>query len=253
MNYNQFVNYIYSEGYIDDKDFNQIIEKSGSMYARGGYLEGREEYANFNYQIWYNPNKKGYSISDSNGVFDGDNNYFNTYDKAKEHAEISISSMLSDEEEMKEGGSTYAKGGSVLNQSKEFTSGNYYIGDLCYVMHDQWQEVCDITIVNNECLSGVFRLSNGTQFALYGTAFGDGVYYDEDGNEYGVDSGTLGCILISDINTSNKDNNIALGNEIYFDEPFSTGYLLEGDVIKFGEVEISSNSQTFDYDDDYNY
>jgi ppGpp synthetase/RelA/SpoT-type nucleotidyltranferase len=36
MNYNQFVNYIYSEGYIDDKDFNQIIEKGGSMYAGGG-------------------------------------------------------------------------------------------------------------------------------------------------------------------------------------------------------------------------
>ena len=41
MNYNQFVNYIYSEGYIDDKDY-QIIKNGGSMYAGGGDVDTKD-------------------------------------------------------------------------------------------------------------------------------------------------------------------------------------------------------------------
>lgn len=72
--------------------------------AKGGYIEGREEFEGFKYQIYYSPTKGMYSVSDNEGVFKGDNNYFKKYDQAKEHAEISISSMLSDKEEMAKGG-----------------------------------------------------------------------------------------------------------------------------------------------------
>jgi hypothetical protein len=76
--------------------------KSNKM-AKGGRVEGREEHRGLKYMILYNPNKRAYSVKDSHGVFDGDNNYFETYDKAKEHAEISISSMM-DSDEMATGG-----------------------------------------------------------------------------------------------------------------------------------------------------
>jgi len=51
MNYNQFVNYIYSEGYIDDKDY-QIIENGGSMYAGGGNIDDIKNIANQSERIW---------------------------------------------------------------------------------------------------------------------------------------------------------------------------------------------------------
>ena len=81
----------------------EFVSRPGRKMAKGGYVEGREEHRGWEYIIWYNPNKGAYSVSDSNGVFDGDNNYFNTYDKAKEHAEISISSMFASDE-MEKGG-----------------------------------------------------------------------------------------------------------------------------------------------------
>ena len=110
-----------------------------------------------------------------------------------------------------------AQGGKVVeNGDVQLPAGKYYVGDLCYVLHDEWDEVCDLTIKENECINGVFTLKNGTQFALYGTAYGDGGYYDTGGREYGVDSGTLGCVLVSKIDTKNKDNDLSDGNIIRF-------------------------------------
>jgi hypothetical protein len=80
------------------------ISISLDSMAKGGYLESREEYEGYNYQIWYSPNKRMYSVSDEMGIFKGDNNYFKTFNEAKEHAEISIREMLMDENQMAKGG-----------------------------------------------------------------------------------------------------------------------------------------------------
>ena len=53
-------------------------------------------------------------------------------------------------------------------------AGKYYIGDLCYVMHPEWDEFCRITISGNECLQGEFNLADGRRFATFTTAYGDG-------------------------------------------------------------------------------
>jgi hypothetical protein len=84
-------------------------------------------------------------------------------------------------------------------ETKMMKAGKYYIGDLCYVMHDQWDEFCDITIDDRVCKEGEFRLKNGTNFATYGTQYGDGTFYDQNKYEYGVDAGLLGCIRVEDI------------------------------------------------------
>lgn len=81
-------------------------------------------------------------------------------------------------------------------------AGKYYVGDLCYVMTDeQWDEVCKLMFPYpdsgpnfNKAVHGFFRLNDGTEFCIYGTAYGDGVYVDGHGREYYVDSGTLGCV-----------------------------------------------------------
>ena len=79
--------------------------------------------------------------------------------------------------------------------------GTYYVGDLCYVMHPQWREVCDLMFAtkDNGTLDGEFNLANGVRFALHGTAYGDGVYYDEQGRKYPVDAGLIGCIRVEDV------------------------------------------------------
>ena len=66
-------------------------------------------------------------------------------------------------------------------------AGTYWIGDLCYVMHDEWDEVCNITISGHSVKDGEFKLADGREFATYCTAYGDGMYSDQDGNVYGVD------------------------------------------------------------------
>lgn len=123
-------------------------------------------------------------------------------------------------------------------------AGTYYVGDLCYVMHDAWDEFCDITIEGNRVLDGVFSLKNGVKFATFGTAWGDGCYYDGSGREYGVDAGLIGCIRVEDIDPSEADN-VPSGNVIEFTEDFVC--YRRGGVIRFGDVYIDTDP-SFDED-----
>jgi hypothetical protein len=77
--------------------------------------------------------------------------------------------------------------------------GTYYVGDLCYVMHPQWKEVCNLTISGNGVLEGEFNLANGVRFAVSSTAYGDGTYFDRQGRQYPVDAGLIGCIRVEDV------------------------------------------------------
>ena len=124
-------------------------------------------------------------------------------------------------------------------------TGRYYIGDLCYVMSDEeWDEVCSITIKDNKCIEGEFNLKDGRRFALYGTAWGDGLYNDQYGHSYAVDSGTIGCILESDIK-ENIDDILQLGALIDMNTSFVTsGGRGEPDwegIIQFGTVMIETS------------
>ena len=82
-------------------------------------------------------------------------------------------------------------------------AGKYYVGDLCYVMHPQWNEVCELLFAgrtDHGCNEGVFKLANGVEFAMFNTAYGDGTYEDREGRMYPVDSGSIGCIRVEDVN-----------------------------------------------------
>lgn len=88
----------------------------------------------------------------------------------------------------------------------------YYIGDLCYVMHDVWIEVCGLMFPEDtdEVVNGELELSDGRKIVIFGTAYGDGEYFDQAGNAYGVDSGTIGAIKVDDIR--DPFSNLDVGN-----------------------------------------
>lgn len=125
-------------------------------------------------------------------------------------------------------------------------AGTYYVGDLCYVMHPEWDEFCDITINGNECKDGEFALKDGRQFATYGTLYGDGMYCSNLGTEHSVDAGLIGCIRIEDIKdpVATVAHMKGLGAIVTFDAPFETS--ASDGIIRFGHVEIN----TGDLEDD---
>ena len=117
-------------------------------------------------------------------------------------------------------------------------AGTYYIGDLCYVMHDRWDEFCLLTINGHRVLDGEFNLSDGTRFATFTTRWGDGTYKDELGNEYSVDAGLIGCIRVDDISPEELPN-IKDGRVFEFVKDFTT--FSSGGVISIGTVSIDTD------------
>lgn len=130
-------------------------------------------------------------------------------------------------------------------------AGKYYVGDLCYVMHPEWDECCELFFEGRSdcgCNNGEFTLKDGRRFASYGTAFGDGVYTSSLGTSHCVDSGSIGCIRVEDIRDDSYENIETLGAIIDFPESFETRS--EDGFIIFAHVEI--NTAEDDYlEDEY--
>lgn len=135
-------------------------------------------------------------------------------------------------------------------------AGKYYIGDLSYVMTDaEWDECCDITIKDNEYLSGVFKMNDGREFASYATLRGNGRYPAREVSLKGysyvslgncpVDTGLIGCILVDDIQ---KVEGLDGGVVVEFDSVF-TPFEDDG-VIHFGRVYVNTRDDSDSDDDD---
>jgi hypothetical protein len=88
-----------------------------------------------------------------------------------------------------------------MNRTQTTYPVQYYIGDLCYVMHDAWDEICDLMFSgdSDETVEGELKLADGRKIIIFSTYYGDGEYFDQEGNAYGVDSGTIGAIKVDDI------------------------------------------------------
>ena len=128
-------------------------------------------------------------------------------------------------------------------------AGEYYVGDLCYVMDDkEWDECCKLFFAgrNDHGINdGEFELPDGRKFASYSTKHGDGCYKDQHGNRYSVDAGLIGCIKLADIK-ANKYNDISeLGNIHKFERDFTTsggrGDRQWDGVICIGGVKINTD------------
>ena len=135
-------------------------------------------------------------------------------------------------------------------------AGEYYVGDLCYVIGDKWNDFCDKTIAGRGCLDGEMKLSDGSIFATYGTAYGDGCYLDQERRPYAVDAGLIGCIQIKDCDagvTAETISQRGLGQVVSFPFPFKTSS--EFGVIKIGHIQINTGDDAeeddLDYDPEY--
>lgn len=125
-------------------------------------------------------------------------------------------------------------------------AGRYYIGDLCYVMHPQWDEFCQITISGHNVEDGEFQLKNGVRFASLCTLYGDGCYEDQLGGSYPVDAGLIGCIRVEDISDEKADFN--LGNVVEFHDEFEV--YSEHGVLHFGHIVINTGDEEEDEDNE---
>lgn len=133
-------------------------------------------------------------------------------------------------------------------------AGKYWVGDLCYVMHDEWDEVCGRFFAGRNdhgCNEGEFNLADGRRFVSFNTKWGDGGYRDQFGNTYGVDAGLIGCIKISDIYEIQISNDftgpIAGGHVIDFPHDFiCSGGRSSRDwdgVIRIGDVCVDTDPE----------
>lgn len=125
-------------------------------------------------------------------------------------------------------------------------AGRYYVGDLCYVMHNEWAEACYLFFTGRSdygCNEGEFNLADGRRFVNFNTAYGDGTYYDLDRRyEFGVDSGSIGCIKVEDIREELPIDAVI----VEFERDF-TCWRDEG-LLMFGDVHIETDP-SFEEDD----
>lgn len=122
----------------------------------------------------------------------------------------------------------------------KFKPGKYYVGDPCYVIADaRWNEVCTQLFADGEDKERSEITLDGITFWMHCTAHGDGGYTDGDGNEYGVDSGTIGIVPLELI--SNMSEAIRLGHIHEFGFEIEPSY--EDGVFNIGPVEINTDPQ----------
>ena len=116
-------------------------------------------------------------------------------------------------------------------------AGKYYVGDLCYVLGDKngfdWGDI----LLETDYLrsqTGMFEYK-GIKFFSSGTAYGDGCYPDNEGREYGVDAGLIGCFPIDEL----KDQQgVDDGHTVAFEKDFDCSTCDSSGVIKIGKLEI---------------
>jgi hypothetical protein len=105
-------------------------------------------------------------------------------------------------------------------------------------------DVCNLVIQDHRCLEGKFTLPDGRDFVMFNTLYGDGSYNDNEGREYGVDSGSIGCMLVPE-----DAPEVRGGNCITFNYPFET-YSTNGTLV-FGPIRIETGDQDWnDRDED---
>tara|TARA_R100001530_G_C4196581_1_gene123601 strand:+ start:54 stop:479 length:426 start_codon:yes stop_codon:yes gene_type:complete len=138
------------------------------------------------------------------------------------------------------------------NGINQLPKGKYVICDPCYTLgtksNKEWNALLNKTgyfgyfkpntdVENNSYNNdrgGYFKVQDKV-IACFGTRHGDGSYYDQHGNEYGVDAGMIACIPID---IAEKIDNRLMTKHI-FEETFICHY--DDGCIHFGDIEIDTN------------
>ena len=115
-------------------------------------------------------------------------------------------------------------------ESETLPPGLYYIGDLMYLSlsEEEFEKSMDEI--------GVFTNEKGQKCAVFRTMAGDGVYLDNDGHSYSVDSGMIGAYPINSLEEAHS-----LGKGVEFLEEVRAGYDEETSIISFGDIHIHTD------------
>ena len=89
---------------------------------------------------------------------------------------------------------------------------------------------------SNPRQSGIFINKKGQKFAIFSTMYGDGIYLDNNGDSYGVDSGTIGAYPIESFDEVNE-----LGQGVEFIDEGNVDYDEETGIISFGNIHIHTD------------
>ena len=116
-------------------------------------------------------------------------------------------------------------------------------------MNEVWDEVCSRVIQGDDVLEGKFGLADGRQFVMFNTAYGDGVYNDQNLDDYPVDSGNIGAILLSDILDTPENQHQGYGQVHTFERDVTCD--TDAGTLRFGHVYIYTNDSDDESDDDY--
>lgn len=123
--------------------------------------------------------------------------------------------------------------------------GKYYIGDLCYALHES---TYDEVFGGSGYESGLYECTDGF-FMVDGTAYGDGAYKGTDRKEYLVDAGIIG---IASWKVVDEENPSLSGGQIHtFKDPVKIRF--RGGVFEFTSpnYHLKIDTQGEDDEDDY--
>lgn len=83
---------------------------------------------------------------------------------------------------------------AVVTHKVSVPAGTYWLGDPCYaVPQDLWMSLLNSCDFFNKPVGTVQGKDGRTYHVLaFGTAYGDGCYTDQQGNDYPVDAGLIG-------------------------------------------------------------
>lgn len=128
--------------------------------------------------------------------------------------------------------------------STQLPAGTYYIGDLCYVVnpHKEWIRLLERT----DYLDGEFTYRKQKCYAD-GTAYGDGRYTDNLGNQYPVDAGLIGIMPVSVIKNVTEKRMKESGNIFTFENEFEVSS--SDGIFDFGHIHIDTKNDDEDEED----
>jgi len=135
-------------------------------------------------------------------------------------------------------------------KDKEFPAGLYYVGDLCYLLQSDDNEIHNSMYYKYVCgfIYGkenrrkprLIKCENVSFLAYFDrTAYGDGGYSDNKGHHYGVDAGLIGIVQLTDedllLKAKSVENRLS-AKIIDFKEPFLVSS--KRGLFNFGDITI---------------
>jgi hypothetical protein len=97
-------------------------------------------------------------------------------------------------------------------------AGQYWIGDLSYVMPRHWERICEMMLDADNEHDGLFEI-DGFNLWLHSTEYGDGIYQAKTNtlmkskkliSEFCVDAGIIGIVPMELTNASNADYSVGM-------------------------------------------